>query len=345
MADWNEGVITDVAARPRFHREATPIWLDAACTLLGVRAPSLTKPFRYADLGCGTGLHAVIVAATCPRAEVWGFDFNPANIEIAHDLAEHAGLTNIRFVEISFAAMAAIELPQFDIMISEDVLSGISPENQAHIHNLIGRLLRPGGLAYLGYDADTGWGEFVPLQTLMRLLFELGSDASAFAVSQMFPYLDRLKTGGALYFQRNPILERRIEDVRGRPVSDLAPGLLGRDWHPLMFADVADAMANAKCDFLGRATLHENIATASVPPAMLPLLDEAPSIRIRETMQDVAAATGYRRDIYRRGLNFMPVAEHVERLRDIAVAATSHSAPRIRVGLGQAAPISRYMSP
>src|SRR4051794_39543962 len=90
-----------------------------------------------------------------------------------------------------------------------------------------------------------------------------------------------------------------------------------------MFSDVADAMAEAKCDFVGRATLHENIAAAAVPPEMVALLDEAGSIRIRETMQDIAAATPYRRDIYRRGLAFMPVAEHRSRLEAMIVAGIS----------------------
>jgi len=326
MAHWNAGAVTDIPARPRFHREATPIWLATACTLLGARAPSLDKPFRYADIGCGAGLHAAVVAATNPRAEVWGFDFNPANIELARALAEQAGLNNIRYVEVSFSAAAALTLPEFDFMIAESVLSIVSPEDQAHVHGLIGRLLRPGGIAYLGYAADTGWAEFAPLQTLMRILFDVGTDTSDFAMSRMFPYLDGLKAGGALYFQRNPILERRMDELRPRPAADLALELLGQDWHPLMYADVADAMAEAKCDFLGRATLQENIATEAVSPEISALLDTAPSIRVRETMQDVAAATGYRRDIYRRGLSFMPVAEHLDRLRAITVAAMRRGA-------------------
>lgn len=173
MTNWNEGAITDIPARQRFHREATPIWLVTACTLLGSRAPSLSKPFRYADLGCGTGFTALTVAAPCPRAEVWGFDFNPANIELARDLAEQAGLANIRFMEISFEAMAALppeQLPQFDFMIAEAVLSVVSAENRSRIQGLIQRHLRSGGLAYLGYNADTGWSEFKPLQSLLRML-------------------------------------------------------------------------------------------------------------------------------------------------------------------------------
>ncbi len=322
MTRWNEGSITDIAARPRFHREATPVWLVTACTLLGYRAPDLSKPFRYADLGCGTGLTALTVAATCPQAEIWGFDFNPANIEAARDLAAQAGLTNIRFMETSFAelaAMAADALPRFDFMTAEAVLSAVSPENQHHIHTLIGRQLRPGGIAYLGYAADTGWNEFVPLQTFMRMTFEAGSDASDLAVPGIFEQFDQLKAGGAHYFQRNPILEHRIAELRRRAPADVAHEFLNQEWHALMFADVADAMAEMKCDFLGRATLHENIAAASVPPAMLPLLEDAATLRIRETMQDIAAVTPYRRDVYRRGVTFMPVAEHRAALKAITV--------------------------
>jgi len=323
MPDWNDGAITDIAARRRFHRETTPVWLVTACTILGCRSPSLSKPFRYADLGCGAGFNALIIAAT------WGFDFNPANIEVARDLAEQAGLTNVRFMEISFEAMEALPpdaLPEFDFMIAEAVLSVVSPENRRRIHGLIGRHLRPGGLAYLGYSCDTGWTEFTALQTLMRMLFESGSDASDFAVGEIFAYLDRLKTGGAVYFIRNPVLDRRMSEVRQRPAGDLALELLNRDWHALMFADVADAMAEAKCEFLGRATLHENIAAFGAPPAMQPLLEEAASIRIRETMQDVAAATEYRRDIYRRGLTFLPIADHHAQLETITVAAIRRGA-------------------
>ncbi len=327
MPRWNEGAITDIPARPRFHRELTPIWLVTAATLLGSRAPSLDKPFRYADLGCGAGFTALTVAATCPRAEVWGFDFNPANIELARDLAERAALTNIRFVEASFAAMAEQDLPAFDFMVADQVLSVVSPDNQARVYALIGRLLRPGAIACLGYIAETGWSDFEPAQILMRLLFETGTEPSDFAAERMFPYLDRLRSGGALYFQRNPSLEARLAEIRRRPPSDLAHEFLGQEWHPLSFADVCDAMAEAKCDFLGRATPHANIASEAVPAAMLPLLDEAPSVRIRETMQDVAAATRYRRDIYRRGLSFLPVAEHQQQLGAIEVAALDQASP------------------
>jgi SAM-dependent methyltransferase len=338
MAGWNEGAITDIAARRRFHREAMPVWLVTASMLLGCRVPDLSQPFRYADLGCGAGFDALVVAATCPHAEVWGFDFNPANIETARDLAARAGLANVRFVEVSFSALAAAALPEFDFMIAEAVLGAISPENQAHIHAAIGRHLRPGGLAYLGYPCDAGWTGFAPIQTFMRLQFEMGADASDVTVPRNLDTIDRLKSGGARYFARNPILERHLAELRRQPDNDLALEFLNQYWAALMFADVADAMAEAKCEFLGRATLHENVAAASVPPAMLPLLEEAASIRIRETMQDLAAATAWRRDIYRRGLVFPPVAEHRARIGALSVVAMSRGELMLPSWRGPVAP-------
>jgi hypothetical protein len=52
---------------------------------------------------------------------VWGFDFNPAHIEFASDLAARAGLGNVRFVECSLADLEGMPdgtLPDFDFMVS-----------------------------------------------------------------------------------------------------------------------------------------------------------------------------------------------------------------------------------
>ncbi len=105
MAKWDQGYVTDVVYTTNFYREITPAWLATTSLLLGHRAPDLAKPFRYADLGCGNGFTTLIVAAACPHAEVWGFDFNPAHIEFANRLAADSGLTNVRFLESSFAAL------------------------------------------------------------------------------------------------------------------------------------------------------------------------------------------------------------------------------------------------
>ena len=56
MAAWNDGYIFDVAYTSGFYREIAPGWMAAAAMLLGHRPPDLSRPFRYAELGCGHGL-------------------------------------------------------------------------------------------------------------------------------------------------------------------------------------------------------------------------------------------------------------------------------------------------
>lgn len=304
MPVWNDGYVTDVTYTTNFYREMTPAWLGAACLLLGQRAPDITRPFRYADLGCGHGFTALVVAAAHPDAEVWGFDFNPAHVEWATRMAAAAGLGNVRFVEASFADLAARPdpaLPDFDFIVSHGVLSWISAENRQCLMQVMRQRLRPGGLAYVSYNVSTGWSAMVPLRRLMRMLAEGSAQRSDLAATPILDFIDRMKQAGALFFPANPRIDARLEDMRRQDPRYLAHEYLNRDWAPLMFADVAEAMADAKCGYVGSATLTENVDALAAPPGMAPLLAETGGQVLRETIRDFASAQAFRRDIYRRG--------------------------------------------
>jgi SAM-dependent methyltransferase len=214
---WDDGYVTDVAYTSNVYREATPSWLALTALLFAQRPPDLTRPFRYADLGCGNGMTAVVVAATCPHAEVWGFDFNPAHIETARTWAAAAGLTNITFVETSFADLAARDanaLPEFDFIVAHGVLSWISPANQRLLIEVIGQRLRAGGLASVSYNVTTGWGAMQPLHTLMHLIAEARPERTDLALPAIFDQLTQLKDGGARYFTANPAVGGRLDARR-----------------------------------------------------------------------------------------------------------------------------------
>ena len=330
MASWDDGYVTDVVYTNSFYRETTPTWLAMSALLLGHRPPDLSKPFRYADLGCAHGITALTVAATCPQAEVWGFDFNPAHVESARDIASRAGLTNVRFEEASFAQIAAMAedaLPSFDFIVTHGVLSWISPENQALLTGIIGQRLRPGGLAYVSYNVATGWNGMVPLRALMRMLAVNSPERTDQAVPGILAFLDRMKEGGAAFFQGNPALENRMNSIRQQDARYIAHEYLNKDWHPVMFADVADAMAESKCTYIGSASLTENIDAICVPSGVVPLLAEVKDQRTRETLRDFGAAQSFRRDIYRRGITNLPMSEHHRLLDDVVLEWTGLAAP------------------
>jgi SAM-dependent methyltransferase len=330
MAQWDDGYVTDVAYTSNFYREITPSWLAMTSLLLGHRPPDLAKPFSYADLGCGNGFTALIVAATSPHADVWGFDFNPAHVEFASSLAARAGLGNVRFVESSFAdleGMTDAQLPDFDIMVSHGVLSWISPANRARLISAVTRRLKPGGLAYLSYNVTTGWTSMIPVQALMRTLAVASPERSDAAVPGVLDYLDRLKQAGALYFQANPAIEARLTDIRKQDQRYVAHEYLNRDWHPLMFADVAGDMLEGKCRFIGSATLAENIDTVAVPQNVAPMVAETRDPYLRETLRDLGCAQSFRRDVYRKGIAPLPAPEQQSLLEGLTIAALGMPVP------------------
>jgi SAM-dependent methyltransferase len=330
MAKWDEGYVTDVAYTSNFYREITPVWLATTSLLLGHRAPDLVKPFSYADLGCGNGFTTLVVAATCPHADVWGFDFNPAHVEFANRLAEQAGLSNVRFVESSFGGLDNARdgvLPDFDLMVSHGVLSWISPENRRHLIGAMTNRLKPGGLVYLSYNVTTGWSAMVPVRRLMRMLTLASPERTDIAVPGVLDFVDRLKGAGALFFQAHPNLESRLREIRKQDARYIAHEYLNEDWHPLMFADVAGEMLEAKCRYIGSATLAENIDTVSVPASVAPLLAEARDPVLRETLRDIGCAQSFRRDLYRKGAAPMPGPEQQMRLHELTIAGLGVAMP------------------
>ena len=330
MAQWDDGYVTDVAYTSNFYREIMPTWLSLASLLLGHRPPNLTKPFTYADLGCGNGFSTLAIAATCPHAEVWGFDFNPAHIEFATGLATRAGLTNVHFAETSFGDLLALPgsaLPDFDFMVSHGVLSWISPANRGLLMSVIAGRLKPGGLVYLSYNVTAGWASMVPIQMLMRMLTAASPERTDLAVPAMLDFIDRVKQSGAAFFQANPSVETRLQDIRKQDPRYLAHEYLNQDWHPLMFTDIAGEMAEAKCRYVGSATLAENIDSVGVPPALVPILAEVRDPTLRETLRDIGCAQAFRRDLYRKGTAPMPVPEQQALLEEIALMGLGMPVP------------------
>jgi SAM-dependent methyltransferase len=330
MAHWDDGYVTDVVYTTNFYREITPSWIALTSLLLGHRPPDLAKPFNYADLGCGNGFSTLVAAAASPHADFWGFDFNPAHVEFANDLAARAGLTNVRFVESSFADLQTMPdgtLPDFDIMVSHGVLSWISPANRQHLVASVAKRLKPGGLVYLSYNVTTGWTSMVPVRSLMRMLTAASPERTDVAVPGMLDFVDRLKQAGALFFQANPAIESRLNDIRKQDPRYLAHEYLNQDWHPLMFADIAGEMLEAKCRYIGSATLAENIDTVAVPTDVAPILAETRDPYIRETLRDLGCAQAFRRDLFRKGMAPMPAAEQQTLLEDVTLVGLGMTVP------------------
>ena len=318
MPSWSEGYVSDIAYTANIYREQMPAWLGFASLLLGQPSPDLTKPFRMAELGCGHGMSLAVAAACSPHAEFFGFDFNPAHIESARSLVHEAGLANVHYVERAFADLLSIDLPEFDFIVMHGVWSWVTPEVRRAARDFIAAKLRAGGLVYNSYNVLTGWTSMVPLQTVMRLVGRgLRSEHVFPRVRQVF---EQLRQGGASYLavHERP-LEPRLKALETLDQRYLAHEYLNAGWQPLMFADVEAEMADAKCSFIGSASLTDNINAASVPGGMFQLLQDTQDIALRETLRDLGNAQSFRRDIFRRGLATISGSEHMARAEAVVL--------------------------
>jgi len=139
--------------------------------------------------------------------------------------------------------------------------------------------------------------------------------------------IDRLKQAGAAFFQAHTGLESRLQDIRKQDARYIAHEYLNQDWHPLMFADIAAEMGEAKCRYIGSATLAENIDNISVPANVVPILAETRDPILRETLRDIGCAQSFRRDLFRRGVAPMPAAEQQSVIEAMALIGLGRQVP------------------
>ncbi|MDA7418844.1 class I SAM-dependent methyltransferase [Xenophilus arseniciresistens] len=306
-AHLREGYVVDRVYPSHFHREMLPVWLVSTLSALGRGTPDLRQPFTWLELGCGSGLTAVVAAAAHPHAQFIGIDFNAEAIAQAQALADAARVRNLRFHALSFAqAMAAQSsvLPACDFIVTHGVYSWVSEANRQAIRQLVAQRLAPGGLLYLAYMSQPGATGFSAAQRLMHLATQHQAGSSTERAQQALSLMQRLAAAGAGYFSEHPSAVRELQRLGEDEIGYVAHELLNAHWEALHVGDVMTGLEAAGCEWAGSATPLENIDAVSLPASTQPLLAElarsGASAAAIETFKDVARNQRQRRDIYQR---------------------------------------------
>ncbi len=99
----------------------------------------LKRGVRAADVGCGHGASAILMAASYPASTFVGFDNHAPSIEVARQRAREAGLTNI-----TFEVASATSFPgQYDLVACFDCLHDMGDPVGASVH--VRQALTPDG--------------------------------------------------------------------------------------------------------------------------------------------------------------------------------------------------------
>jgi SAM-dependent methyltransferase len=309
-----DGYATDIPYLRDFKPMLAPAWLDHVALVAGVVPPARIDRFAWCDLGCGQGVTAAILAATHPTGVFHGLDAMPVHIDHARRLAKEVAIPNVHFHATDFAGAIDLELPQFDYIVAHGVYTWVDRENQRALLKFIDRRLKPGGVAYLGYNAMPGWGRDLPFQ---RLVGELGRSLPGDSAARFAAAADFAKALGELGV---PSLAASftIAELKNRP-QEYASAYLVHEfmpaaWQPLYVTEVRAAMAAIGFEPVGSATLGENfdwMVLSEDARAMLATLEDRDT---RELVRDFCLDQRFRCDVFARSIQQLDPPQRAERI-------------------------------
>ncbi len=245
--------------------EAGPEHLNFACVLAGMEPVPLERAFNYLALGCGREPAEAAVAGGHPHGTFHAAD---AGSDLDADL------------------------PPMDFIVLRGAYSWLDRNQRQQVVELLNRCLKPGGVAYVGYNAMPGCSSVLPLQRLVR---EQGWPHAA-------AQLEQLRGASAAYLADNdtPAMRSRLQDF-----APACHEFTQRGWEALYHADVARALASAKLEYVASADLWWSDPGRYLSAAQRALLDSQAIPILREMVRDVLLDTAYRRDVYIRGARRM----------------------------------------
>jgi SAM-dependent methyltransferase len=259
---------------------------------------------NIAEVGCGSGYTANVLAAGSPEWEVLGLDYNPAHIAEARSMAAEAGLPNARFEEVDLAELdgAALEaLPEFDLVTLHGLWSWVDDRVRDGVLRLLRRRLKPGGVVMISYNALPGAGAALGLSRLVRGALNGPGDVTQ-RIGAARGMVERLVAAEARHMLPSTWRALLLGEMGAAREGYLLHEFMTTHWRPAFFADVADAMAGARCEYVGSATLDENFPAMTLTPDQQALWHEAPDGAARELVKDLCVPRAFRRDVFVRGM-------------------------------------------
>ena len=294
----------DVPFRSGVVQQQAPLTMAVVAALNGINPPRPTGAFRYCDLGCGNGTTVNALAALYPEAEFVGVDFNAGHIEQARADAEAAGLTNVRFIQGSFADLDDADLPPFDFIGMNGIYSWLDRDILPAVHRLVGRILRPGGLFYVEYMTMPGMIAVVPMWQLIQAMVPVDGRGSHERATRGLRVLEELSKSGMAYLDRHPTAKGAtngyVTTWHSNPnkIDHFAHNAMASGFRPRYVTEMCDEMAEAGLTFAGRTPMVFNDPDLTVTLQQATLLRGVEDRPTRELLSDFMRNERNRRDLF-----------------------------------------------
>jgi len=305
--------------------------------------PTMREDFTYVELGCGNGFSLCINAAANPKATFFGVEMSEENCTAAREMAVRLGLNNvtIRHETINaerdvmtrlFEAKDAV-IPETDFLFAHRFLSHVSPEIRTSVFELMGSVVRPGGIAFASYDSMPG-SVHRPTYHRIAQSYRGAIEDDVERVEAAFNFANFMYANQA----HSTLGDTTLFDdlMTNKLVPAISTHLFGNEhYEPLWFADVSREMNVQGLFYCGTTTAINNSAALVVPEAALEALSPFPDIESLEFVKDMFGNIEFRSDLYIRPMNTdADVGQLLSQMRFILTTPRklAVSANKVRVG-------------
>ncbi len=249
----------------------------------------------------------------------------PEHVRFARALADDAGLA-ATLSDQSFAEFCARDdLPEFSYVALHGVWSWISAADRAVIADFLRRKLKVGGVVYLSYNTAPGWAAMAPMRQLFAEYARSACAPSQGSVARMkdaVAFVDKLLATNPPYLRINPIVGKRMEQLRANPIEYLPHEYLSADWNLTTFAEVSRALSAAKLSYVAPANFIDRVDVLHLTDEQRAFLADIADPVLRETTRDVLIHQQFRRDLWVKGPSWLNARAQRESLDRRALVLT-----------------------
>jgi SAM-dependent methyltransferase len=288
---------------------------------------------RVLEIGCATGANLLPMAYGLPEATFVGIDLSGAQIDVARRAATSLGLANVELHTLDLRHADA--LGTFDYVVAHGVHSWVPPDVAHALVTLLGRIVRPGGLAYVSVNTFPGWHPLLGVRDLMQFATRGIDDpaARAAAAREIVHFV-----AGAVPDPDHDIQAATLRSyLEGRATSALASEAwadsvllhdeLEEHNHPVLVGELIAEAAQHGLAYLAEAELADGVPRHLAPEVLAELERRASSRADFEQLVDFVVHRVFRKAVFVRSDEPVAARLRAEGLLDLHVTTLGAAGP------------------